>query len=367
MPRHAAAFAFSLHERLVSKSNSIIDPKRLVLGKLFGLTVTQQPEVMNHAEGGALDFNGSGRVPASLYVAKYNRYVDSIIDRIRKVLRKSFDPVNVRLHSTTRVKNNTNKNKVKTGPKTPKQSTTTLERQLQEESLLKAQMMSSEANVEEQQPRRRGGGGGQPGGHGGQQQRPNRPQNQNNNTKNKVGIIDEGEFSFQGRNKPRAKATLMGLSSIRRDGDVSVNLMSSHTSVRSNFLLGPLILKVEKEVTDFGRGETKELRSASAVTEEMSGTMALRISPEGIASLHSMKVLQPKQVRVESADDHDRTREFVWRRSSHIARLVSRKLAAAARSMLGSHKTDRMLAEEGKSLVQAQANLYASEMSQSHS
>lgn len=40
------------------------------------------------------------------------------------------------------------------------------------------------------------------------------------------------------------------------------------------------------------------------------------------------------QVRVESSDDHDRTREFVWRRSSTIAHLVSQKLLSATRSML---------------------------------
>lgn len=47
---------------------------------------------------------------------------------------------------------------------------------------------------------------------------------------------------------PRAKATLYGLSSIKRSGDVTVNMMDTHTTVRTNFLLGPLVLKVEKEV-----------------------------------------------------------------------------------------------------------------------
>ena len=46
----------------------------------------------------------------------------------------------------------------------------------------------------------------------------------------------------------RAKATLYGLSSLRRDGDVIVNVMNSQTTVRSKFLVGPLTLKVEKEV-----------------------------------------------------------------------------------------------------------------------
>ncbi|CAG2062698.1 unnamed protein product [Timema podura] len=44
--------------------------------------------------------------------------------------------------------------------------------------------------------------------------------------------------------------------------------------------------------------------------------------------------MQPRQVRVESADDHDKTSEYVWRRSSNIARVVSQKLTNATRSML---------------------------------
>lgn len=47
---------------------------------------------------------------------------------------------------------------------------------------------------------------------------------------------------------PKPRATLFGLSSIKRDGDVSVNMMSDHTTVKTNFILGPLTLRVEKEV-----------------------------------------------------------------------------------------------------------------------
>lgn len=49
-------------------------------------------------------------------------------------------------------------------------------------------------------------------------------------------------------NPPRARATMYGLSTLRRDGDVSVNVMNSHTTVKTKFFVGPLTLKVEKEV-----------------------------------------------------------------------------------------------------------------------
>jgi len=39
------------------------------------------------------------------------------------------------------------------------------------------------------------------------------------------------------------------------------------------------------------------------------------------------------QVEVESKDNHDRTREFVWRRTPKIAKLVNEKLKLAAESL----------------------------------
>lgn len=122
---------------------------------------------------------------------------------------------------------------------------------------------------------------------------------------------------------PKPRATLFGLSSIKRDGDVSVNMMSDHTTVKTNFILGPLTLRVEKEVktsvyiffvcfffilhileivtykifnSQFGNGAKRELKSATATTAEMHGYLTLRIMHGGAATLHSIKVLQPKQV-----------------------------------------------------------------------
>lgn len=48
-------------------------------------------------------------VPPTL-VAKYNRFVDSILGRINKILSRSYDPVNVHL-ATFDAKNNKGKNK----------------------------------------------------------------------------------------------------------------------------------------------------------------------------------------------------------------------------------------------------------------
>lgn len=90
----------------------------------------------------------------------------------------------------------------------------------------------------------------------------------------------------------RARGTLHGLSTLRRHGNVRVTRMSDYIAVRSNFVLGPLVLKVEKP---FGRGAKREMKRATATTTQMIGRINLRIVSDK-ATLHSIKVQQPKQV-----------------------------------------------------------------------
>lgn len=162
----------------------------------------------------------------------------------------------------------------------------------------------------------------------------NRRKTTNKTGGNKVGVASTTNKTKskpqQKRQQPRARGILYGLSTLHRQGNVRVNAAAEHTTVKSNFVLGPLVLKVEKP---FGRGANRSLKSATATTTEMVGRISLRIV-NGVAALHSIKVQQPKQVQVDSEDNHDRTREFVWKKSSHIAEVVSQKITAAAKSML---------------------------------
>lgn len=258
------------------------------------------------------------RMPA-IYISKYNRFVDNILGRVNKILRKSYDPVRVRLNPNTKKTKNNKKNNKKKTKKPGKKSQVTgrqetqyvlISTAVQPDTTTSAQPTSAittpAASSTTPNPARSGG-------------------------KNKRRKNTKGKKNKKKNNEQRARATLFGLSSIKRDGDVKVNIMSDHTTVQTGFLLGPLTLRVEK---DFGRGAKKEIKSATATTEEMHGRLNLRIVHGGAATLHSIRVLQPKQVRVDSQDNHDRTREFVWKRSSHIARVVSEKLASATRSML---------------------------------
>ncbi|XP_033213374.1 nucleolin-like [Belonocnema kinseyi] len=323
-----------------------------------------------------LDAQPSGDVSA-IYVSKYNRFVDNILGRINKILRANYDPVTVKLtnpnSSTKSNKNKSKKNKKKTLKRksnkkgtrksAPKSATTisdndvgefrlsTLSKKMEEElegytspDATTTPMMQTAAQSANEANKRLPEittirsvlmSRGVPSPTSGNKKK-NKTKNKN---RTKIGTMPTSKptpsinnnKNKAKKNKPKAKATLYGLASLQRSGDVSVNMMSDHTTIKTKFSLGPLMLKVEKE---FGRAAKKELRSATATTAEMSGKLSLRVLHGGAATLHSIRVLQPKQVRVESADDHDRTREFVWKRSSHIAHLVSQKLSSATRSML---------------------------------
>lgn len=153
----------------------------------------------------------------------------------------------------------------------------------------------------------------------------------NKKTKRKGGSKNKpGQKKQTNANAKQAKATLYGLSSMKRVGNVKVNPMGDFTVVKSNFILGPLMLKVEK--TSGKKDEKRDIRMATATTHEIYGKINIRVV-NGQASLHSIKVQQPKQVKVDSPDNHDRTRQYVWKRSSSIARVVSQKLRNAAKSM----------------------------------
>lgn len=129
-------------------------------------------------------------------------------------------------------------------------------------------------------------------------------------------------------NVKKAKATLFGLSSLKRVGNVKVTPGGEYTSVKSNFVLGPLMLRVEK-----GSEEKRDIKMATATTHEIYGRINLRVV-NGQASLHSIKVQQPKQLKVDSENSQPSSRQYVWTKDSNLVKVVSKKLRSAAKSTL---------------------------------
>ncbi|CAK1596278.1 unnamed protein product [Parnassius mnemosyne] len=301
-------------------------------------------------------------VPA-IYIVKYNKFVDNILEKMNEILRRSYDPVNVKLQPIDAKKKSSKPKKDKTKTKSKKKSSAkkkqttragslamttnhkTIEsltngNEIRDIPLVDQKVMEatkeSPQNTETRALKEKSGtetAKAKP--------TTTRPKPPTNATKPKPKPpvktttkkpVDKNKTKTGEKSKPRAKGTLYGLSSLRRTGDVAVSILSDHTTVKSNFAVGPLILKVEKEV---GRGGKKEIKSATATTAEMSGKITLRVNNQGVATLHAIKVLQPKQVRVDS--NHERTRELVWKRSARIAHVVSEKLMSASKPMFLQH------------------------------
>ncbi|XP_075163103.1 uncharacterized protein LOC142235728 [Haematobia irritans] len=128
----------------------------------------------------------------------------------------------------------------------------------------------------------------------------------------------------------KAEGSLSGLASLKRVGNVKVvtDPEGRNSTIKAKFTLGPLMLRVEKSIK---RDGVENVKSATARTNEMIGRIKFGVVNDR-ATLMSIKVQQPKQVEVESKDNHDRTREFVWRRTPKIAKLVNEKLKIAAES-----------------------------------
>lgn len=110
------------------------------------------------------------------------------------------------------------------------------------------------------------------------------------------------------------ESQLFGLSTLQRVGNVKISrknpdapVEDDFTTIKSNFKLGPLTLKVQKITTRPGQKNYKKVRSATATTAEMLGRVNLRVK-NGVASLYSIKVQQPKQVigsMTTNDDDYD--------------------------------------------------------------
>ncbi len=65
---------------------------------------------------GALQGASAVSIPSS-YITKYNKYVDSIFSRINKILKKNYDPVNVRLQTAPEQKKKPTASKTSTKQK----------------------------------------------------------------------------------------------------------------------------------------------------------------------------------------------------------------------------------------------------------
>merc|ERR1712079_673026 len=132
----------------------------------------------------------------------------------------------------------------------------------------------------------------------------NKRNNNKKNTKNKRNNKESSKTHRSRSNSPskgRAQeekmlGSLSGIATLRREGDVAVKDEDNHKIVVSEFSVGPLQLEVSKV---YGKGKARTIKSAKAITDVMSGTMTLKVKPDGTAHVKKVVFKEPENVDVK--------------------------------------------------------------------
>merc|ERR1711973_919925 len=83
--------------------------------------------------------------------------------------------------------------------------------------------------------------------------------------------------------------------------------------VKSDFTIGPLQLEVSKTV---GKGQARSVKTAKAVTEELSGKMVLKVKPDGSAHVKSVFFHKPEKVEVRGSLGNQKKRSDTYLKNS---------------------------------------------------
>jgi len=141
----------------------------------------------------------------------------------------------------------------------------------------------------------------------------NKRNNNKKNTKNKKNNKESSKTHRSRSNSPsKARAqeekmlgSLSGIATLRREGDVMVKDEDNHKIVVSEFSVGPLQLEVSKV---YGKGKARTIKSAKAITDVMSGTMTLKVKPDGTAHVKKVVFKEPENVDVKGSLSNNKPR-----------------------------------------------------------
>jgi len=151
----------------------------------------------------------------------------------------------------------------------------------------------------------------------------------NNNAKSKKGRKDS-----DGKGE-KMVGSLSGIASMERKGDVKVMDEENHKVVTSEFSVGPLQLQVSKI---YGRGKARTVKTARAITEVMSGTLVLKVKPDGTAHVKKVVFKKPENVEVKGKLSDSQPRSLTSMRNSvnKMRPLAAMKILKTARYVLKS-------------------------------
>lgn len=167
------------------------------------------------------------------------------------------------------------------------------------------------------------------------------------NTKNKKSKSSNNKNKKSSNNKARSgnarnnqkdekmMGSLSGIATLRREGDVMVKEEENHKIITSEFNVGPLQLEVSKM---YGKGQARTVKSAKAITEVMSGTMTLKVKPDGSAHVKKVVFKEPENVDVKGSlsDNKPRNLRYLKNSVNKMRPLAAIRVLKTARYVLKS-------------------------------
>merc|ERR1711994_1048734 len=129
--------------------------------------------------------------------------------------------------------------------------------------------------------------------------------------------------------------SLSGIATMLRSGDVTVVDEETHKVVTSEFSVGPLQLQVSKI---YGRGKARTVKTAKAITDVMSGSLVLKVKPDGTAHVKKVVFKKPENVEVKGklSDNDPRSLNYLRNSVNKMRPLAAMKVLKTARYVLKS-------------------------------
>merc|ERR1711936_836010 len=162
----------------------------------------------------------------------------------------------------------------------------------------------------------------------------------NNNKRGKDSMKKNEKKARKGNDGKDEKmvGSLSGIATMVRHGDVSVVDEETHKVVTSEFSVGPLQLQVSKI---YGRGKARTVKTAKAITDVMSGSLVLKVKPDGTAHVKKVVFKKPENVEVKGKLSENDPRSLTSMRNSvnKMRPLAAMKILKTARYVLKSPTT----------------------------
>jgi len=136
----------------------------------------------------------------------------------------------------------------------------------------------------------------------------------------------------------KVMGSLAGIATLRRSGDVTVIDDENHKVVTSSFTVGPLQLEVSKTL---GQGKSRTVRTAKATTDVMTGTMVLKVKPDGSAHVKKVVFAKPDHVDVKGSLSDNKPRSMTYLKNSvnRMRPMAAQKILKTARYVLKAPAT----------------------------